>query len=135
MFFIHNSCRQIKFPTKNSALLNYASSEDGQIVLSLIREFLTFFNMQYTLSIFDPESSQSIAYQSINRSDLAAQVGLNVLAQEEPVLQTILKVFKIEISKQSIVQSTCKETLTQKISPANRTNTNAEVAVLQNGLC
>lgn len=69
----------------------FASSEYGALTMSLIREFLTFFNMQYTLAVFDPESCEDISYKNISRSNLAAEFGLEKFNSEEPLLHSLIK--------------------------------------------
>lgn len=42
----------IKFYTRFSAL-----QKTGQVATALVREFLTFFELDYTQSVFDPETN------------------------------------------------------------------------------
>lgn len=67
---------------------------DGAITLSLLREFFTYFNMQYSLSVFDPESSEGIAYQSKSRSSIASALGLDASVEEPLIHSLIMKLTK-----------------------------------------
>ena len=41
----------------NSRLSDYLSTTNGRLVASLVREFLEFFDLNYTLAVFDPETN------------------------------------------------------------------------------
>ena len=41
----------------NTKLTNYLNTTNGRLVASLVREFLEFFNLDYTLAVFDPETN------------------------------------------------------------------------------
>ena len=41
----------------NSRLSDYLSTTNGRLVASLVREFLEFFDLHYTLAVFDPETN------------------------------------------------------------------------------
>lgn len=58
--------------------------------MSLMRELLNFFNMQFSLAVFDPESCESVTYQSINRVDLISKLQLENVDPEEPLLSALI---------------------------------------------
>ena len=41
----------------NPQLTHYLGTTNGRLVASLVREFLEFFNLDYTLAVFDPETN------------------------------------------------------------------------------
>ena len=41
----------------NRKLSEYLSTTNGRLVASLVREFLDFFDLDYTLAVFDPETN------------------------------------------------------------------------------
>ena len=41
----------------NSRLSDYLSTTNGRLVASLVREFLEFFDLNYSLAVFDPETN------------------------------------------------------------------------------
>ena len=47
----------------NTRLADFLSTTNGRLVASLVREFLEFFSLDYTLAVFDPETN-------IGRGDL-----------------------------------------------------------------
>jgi len=55
----------------------------------LVREFLSFFDMQFSLSVFDPESCWSSDQNTVNRKELAACLGL-VPEGARPLLDILL---------------------------------------------
>ena len=44
----------------NSRLSDYLSTTNGRLVASLVREFLEFFDLDYTLAVFDPETNTGL---------------------------------------------------------------------------
>ena len=46
--------------------------------------------MQFTLSVFDPESCEDVAYQHTTRTALASQFGLDSVKPDEPILQSLI---------------------------------------------
>ena len=41
----------------NQKLSNFLSTTNGRLVAGLVREFLEFFDLNYTLAVFDPETN------------------------------------------------------------------------------
>lgn len=46
------------------------STDEGSLVACLVREFLEFFQLDFTLSVFDPETAQGKYYNYGGRSKL-----------------------------------------------------------------
>ncbi|KAM9154273.1 centrosomal protein 43 isoform 3-T3 [Pangshura tecta] len=46
-----------KTPLVNESLKKFLSTKDGRLVAGLVAEFLQFFNLDFTLAVFQPESS------------------------------------------------------------------------------
>ena len=88
---------KVSFPLSNSAVQQFASSTHGALTMSLIREFFTYFNMEFSLSVFDPETSEGITYNSKSRSNLASLLGLNA-GVEEPLLHSLV----LKLNKEKI---------------------------------
>lgn len=59
--------------------------------MSLMRELLAFFNMQFSLAVFDPESCEGISYQHISRTNLITELGLDSVDSEKPLLHELIK--------------------------------------------
>ena len=68
----------------------FVSSREGALTVSLVREFLSFFNMQFTLSVFEPESCENVSYTPLSRTSLAATIGLKNPNPSEPLLHTLI---------------------------------------------
>ena len=41
----------------NTRLADFLSTTNGRLVASLVREFLEFFSLDYTLAVFHPETN------------------------------------------------------------------------------
>lgn len=73
----------------NDALSKFARSENGGVILNLIREFLSFYHLDFTLSVFNPESRCGIDYTEVRREALVKS--LNICGDDsEPLLVQIL---------------------------------------------
>ncbi|KAM9679607.1 centrosomal protein 43 isoform 4-T4 [Dama dama] len=46
-----------KAPLVNESLKKFLNTKDGRLVASLVAEFLQFFNLDFTLAVFQPETS------------------------------------------------------------------------------
>ncbi|KAM9195514.1 centrosomal protein 43 isoform 2-T2 [Mergus octosetaceus] len=63
-----------KTPLVNESLKNFLSTEDGRLVTGLVAEFLRFFNLNFTLSVFQPETSTLNGLDG--RENLARDLGI-----------------------------------------------------------
>ncbi|XP_020912220.1 FGFR1 oncogene partner isoform X2 [Exaiptasia diaphana] len=64
-----------KIPLSNPNLKKFLNNSEGRLVTGLVREFLEFFDLDFTIAVFDPESSFSDRYQG--RNNLANELKLN----------------------------------------------------------
>ncbi|OXB76575.1 UNVERIFIED_CONTAM: hypothetical protein H355_011195 [Colinus virginianus] len=63
-----------KAPLVNESLKNFLSTKDGRLVAGLVAEFLRFFNLDFTLAVFQPESSTLNGLD--DRENLARDLGI-----------------------------------------------------------
>lgn len=110
---------KVTFPINNGAVQQYALSKNGGITLSLMREFLSFFNMQFTLSVFDPESCENTSYNHLSRKTLASELNLTNVNPDEPLLHTLLTEL-LQLKNQSTpAQSTVSKEISKEKPPVN----------------
>ncbi|XP_032693102.1 FGFR1 oncogene partner [Lontra canadensis] len=63
-----------KTPLVNESLRKFLNTKDGRLVASLVAEFLQFFHLDFTLAVFQPETS---TFQSLEgRENLARDLGI-----------------------------------------------------------
>ncbi|XP_027959088.1 FGFR1 oncogene partner isoform X2 [Eumetopias jubatus] len=63
-----------KTPLVNESLRKFLNTKDGRLVASLVAEFLQFFNLDFTLAVFQPETS---TFQGLEgRENLARDLGI-----------------------------------------------------------
>ncbi|XP_024407791.2 centrosomal protein 43 isoform X2 [Desmodus rotundus] len=63
-----------KTPLVNESLKKFLNTKDGRLAASLVAEFLQFFNLDFTLAVFQPETS---TFQGLDgREDLARDLGI-----------------------------------------------------------
>ncbi|XP_050306356.1 centrosomal protein 43-like isoform X2 [Anthonomus grandis grandis] len=79
-----------KQPLKNLQVKSYLETPEGQIMFSLVQEFLEFFNLQFTLAVYEPESYRG-TYKSPSRQELIKDLGLSN-EPTVPLLQQLLKI-------------------------------------------
>ncbi|XP_075780742.1 centrosomal protein 43 isoform X2 [Pelodiscus sinensis] len=63
-----------KTPLVNESLKKFLNTKDGCLVASLVAEFLRFFNLDFTLAVFQPESSTLNGLEG--RENLARDLGI-----------------------------------------------------------
>lgn len=79
----------------NRAVEQLVSTRDGVLAVSLISEFLAFYKMQFSLSVFEPETFCDSHYKVAPRAELAEQVLGCEPDPHLPVLQTLLAKLKV----------------------------------------
>ncbi|PVD28161.1 hypothetical protein C0Q70_10746 [Pomacea canaliculata] len=98
---------QNRTPFLNKELKTFLSTKDGHLVASLVREFLEFFHLEFTLAVFDPETGLEDA---LNRENLSKELNLRNHPREGeshvPLLVEVLKGANTHTSKQQLQHST-----------------------------
>lgn len=61
----------------NKPLRDFLSTQEGMTVVSLFREFLEYFNLEFTASVFEPETQAGRNYEYFGRKKLANDLKLN----------------------------------------------------------
>ncbi|NWS12232.1 FR1OP protein, partial [Pachyramphus minor] len=64
-----------KTPLVNESLKTFLGTKDGRLVAGLVAEFLRFFNLDFTLAVFQPESSTLNGLDG--RENLARDLGIS----------------------------------------------------------
>ncbi|KAL7300470.1 hypothetical protein TKK_0006821 [Trichogramma kaykai] len=75
-------------PLLNKPVRQYLSKPEGKVLFALVREFLEYFGLDYTLSIFDTETYLGKEYDYNGRKQLGEDLGIST---SEPLLGEILK--------------------------------------------
>ncbi|XP_043552205.1 FGFR1 oncogene partner isoform X3 [Chiloscyllium plagiosum] len=63
-----------KTPLVNESLKTFLNTEDGRLVAGLVAEFLQFFNLDFTLAVFRPETNTFTGLDG--RDNLARELGI-----------------------------------------------------------
>ncbi|XP_018324149.1 FGFR1 oncogene partner-like [Agrilus planipennis] len=71
---------QRKEPLANHKVKSYLGTSEGQIMFCLVREFLEFFNLDFTLSVYNVETYADKCYNYGGRRDIIEK--LNVLTDD-----------------------------------------------------
>ncbi|XP_078086225.1 centrosomal protein 43 isoform X8 [Mustelus asterias] len=64
-----------KTPLVNESLIKFLNTKDGRLVAGLVTEFLQFFNLDFTLAVFQPETNTFTGLDG--RDNLARELGIN----------------------------------------------------------
>ncbi|XP_069788234.1 centrosomal protein 43 isoform X2 [Narcine bancroftii] len=64
-----------KTPLVNESLKRFLNTEDGRLVAGLVAEFLQFFNLDFTLAVFQPEMNTFTGLDG--RDNLARELGIH----------------------------------------------------------
>uniref|UniRef100_UPI0035902E96 centrosomal protein 43 isoform X2 n=1 Tax=Myxine glutinosa TaxID=7769 RepID=UPI0035902E96 len=66
---------QNKTPLVNEHLKSFLATKDGQLVAGLVAEFLSHFNLNYTLAVFGPETNMASELEA--RDELVQRLGFS----------------------------------------------------------
>ncbi|CAH0546103.1 unnamed protein product [Brassicogethes aeneus] len=89
-----------KEPMLNTKVKNYLESSEGQVMFCIVKEFLDFFNLFYTLSVYEPESYLGTAYKYNGRQKVLKDLGLD----EKSTLPILLQLVKIAQAKSRSIE-------------------------------
>ncbi|KAG8298699.1 FGFR1 oncoprotein partner [Homalodisca vitripennis] len=73
----HEAFKGRNLPFCNSVLKNFLSTQEGIAAISLVREFLEFFGLEFTVSVFEPETQAGSDYTYVGRNKLAHNLKLD----------------------------------------------------------
>lgn len=73
----------------NKPLSQFLDTKEGHQAFSLVREFLQFFNLDFTLAVLEPESNY--VGKSSPRDDLRSDMGLTKVDSRKPLLVELMK--------------------------------------------
>ncbi|KAG7200924.1 hypothetical protein KM043_003285 [Ampulex compressa] len=114
-------------PLLNKTVKQYLANSEGKLLFSLVREFLEYFGLEYTISVYDPETYFGKEYHYVGRNKLCEELGID---STEPLLGEILKnsINSAFINTQKFENGKCEYNKTDSPSP-NFANTTFEVPV------
>ncbi|XP_067010545.2 centrosomal protein 43 [Anabrus simplex] len=87
---------QDKIPFINKSFKDFLKTSEGSLVACLVREFLEFFELDFTLSVFDPETYHGKDYDYGGRSKLIKDLKIkNLNDTKGPLLAQILQLVRV----------------------------------------
>ncbi|CAG9860413.1 unnamed protein product [Phyllotreta striolata] len=81
-------------PFLNNKIKSFLESDEGKAMFYIVHEFLQYFNLYFTLAVYEPESYIDCNYQPEEKQRLLQQLGLAGDVEngnEEPLLYQLLK--------------------------------------------
>lgn len=82
---------QSRQKSHNKALRRFLHTTEGVIAASVVREFLEFFKLEYTLTVFDQEAYCQTEYCPSSKFELRQQLGVEEGTEKLPVLAKLLQ--------------------------------------------
>lgn len=108
-----------KSPFINKALKDYVSTPEGLLAISLIREFLEFFNLEFATMVFDPETHAGMDYTYEGRAKLSKDLMLDANADNRsPLLGLVVKLLTSSLKKSSDAGGSKSSSIKSEISKA-----------------
>uniref|UniRef100_A0A1B6I7I8 FGFR1 oncogene partner (FOP) N-terminal dimerisation domain-containing protein n=1 Tax=Homalodisca liturata TaxID=320908 RepID=A0A1B6I7I8_9HEMI len=92
----HEAFKGRNLPFCNSVLKNFLSTQEGIAAISLVREFLEFFGLEFTVSVFEPETQAGSDYTYVGRNKLAHNLKLDS-GKKSPLIAQILQQTKLHV--------------------------------------
>jgi len=91
----------------NDRLAAFVKTSEGRLAVHLVREFLAFFDLNFTLSVFEPEAIEgreplSSSLPARSRQDLIERLGLAtemVHLEGSPLISEIIRLSKVSVLK------------------------------------
>lgn len=74
----------------NKALKDFVSMPEGLLAVNLVREFLEYFGLEFTSSVFEPETQAGRDYKYIGRTKLAQELKLST-GKKAPLLVQLVQ--------------------------------------------
>lgn len=90
----------------------------------VVREFLEFFNLYFTLSVFDPESYMGKCYKYENREKIAKDLGLENVDTTVPLLSQLIKIAQTKTENIEVNLNTDKDDLIENKSIHDNSTSN-----------
>uniref|UniRef100_A0A1B6LJQ6 Centrosomal protein 43 n=1 Tax=Graphocephala atropunctata TaxID=36148 RepID=A0A1B6LJQ6_9HEMI len=90
----HEAFKGRNLPFSNSHLKNFLSTQEGIVTVSLVREFLEFFGLEFTASVFEPETQTDTDYAYVGRNKLAHNLKLDS-GKRTPLIAQVLRESKL----------------------------------------
>lgn len=110
-----NGCFQT-FTSKNPDLQNFAKTSDGKLIIYLIKDFLDYFGLSFTMSVFEPElASYGIHCDYQDRIQLTNQLNITsdyTKGKEGPLLYCMLQKIRNFQNNISTLKSNSQKTET-----------------------
>lgn len=73
----------------NKALKDFVSMPEGLLAVNLVREFLEYFGLEFTSSVFEPETQAGKDYKYIGRTKLAQELKLSAVKKAPLLVQLV----------------------------------------------
>lgn len=102
-----------KIPLFNPKFDEFINTSEGKLTVSLVRDFLEYYSLNFTLSVFEPEVSSSF----ISRSELCDQFKMN--KNNGPLLLELLKDALKSRNENSMNKSLDELNFSQKAEKSN----------------
>ena len=84
----------------NPKLDKFSATSEGRLALQLIREFLVFFGLDYTLMVFEPEALEGRNVTYRDREKLVENLGFpDTLNEDSPLMSEVIRLSKVSILK------------------------------------
>ncbi|KAF5290291.1 hypothetical protein FQR65_LT11625 [Abscondita terminalis] len=89
---------QKKEPLQNKKIKTHLDSKLGRAMFCVVREFLEFFNLDFTISVFEPESYLGTGYQYSTRSQIIKDLGISQLDETStvPLLHQLIELAQLQ---------------------------------------
>ncbi|KAK4873349.1 hypothetical protein RN001_015378 [Aquatica leii] len=89
---------QKKEPLQNKKIKTHLDSKIGRAMFCVVREFLEFFNLDFTISVYEPESYLGTGYQYTTRSQIIKDLGISQLDETStvPLLHQLIELAQLQ---------------------------------------
>ncbi|KAF5280983.1 hypothetical protein FQA39_LY05188 [Lamprigera yunnana] len=89
---------QSKEPLQNQKIKTQLKSKQGRAMFCLVREFLEYFNLDFTISVYEAETYLGSDYQCTDRSQIIDDLGISQLNENStmPLLHQLIEIAQVQ---------------------------------------
>lgn len=116
----------------NQKIKAYTESVEGKVMFCIVREFLEFFDLDFTISVYEPESYLGTRYKYNGKVGTIKDLGLKQLEEncEGPLLLQLIRL--VQSNNNTIPRDSCESDSKRSSAADSDDNTKTEMLLTNN---
>lgn len=91
----------------NPKIKAYTQTTEGKAMFCIVREFLEFFDMDFTMAVYEPESYMGMSYKYDGKLAITKDLGLSQLNEnsQDPLLLQLIRLLQLHNNNNTVSKS------------------------------